>query len=157
MVLGTPPKSWYGQTDIPREIRMIPGLQTASWRFGQTYWDMETRFGDVRALDMVVQADGLRKQCLAFLSRFDTNAVYVKGWYCEADGSRPVADHVACLIDRLVLDKPLADKEADAFLRARMARGMRCSATPVTQTSDPRGSNPALLRKANPYAPPRYY
>lgn len=156
VALVVPPKNGFGETDIVREVRDIPSLRAVSARFGQVHWDLDTRFGDVRAVDFLVQADGLRKQCLAFLSRFDTTAVYLKGWYCEADGSRPVADHVACLLDRLVLEKPLAAKEADDFLRARMGRGMRCSATPVTQTSDTREPNRALLRKANPYAPSRH-
>jgi hypothetical protein len=157
VALVVPPKNWFGEENIAREIKDIPNLYALSSRFGQNHWDLDTRFGDVRAVDFIVQADGLRKQCLGFLSRFDTTAVYMKGWFCEADGSRPVADHVACLLDRVVLEKPLANKPADAFLRARMGRGMRCGATPVTQTSDPRGSNPALLRKANPYAPSRNF
>lgn len=156
VVLVQPSKNWFGETDIKSEINNIPVTRQITARFGQTHWDLDTRFGDVRAVDLVFYADGLRKQCLAFLSRFDTTAVYLKGWYCEADGSRPVADNVACLLDRLVLEKPLATKEADDFLRARMGRGMRCSATPVTQTSDTREPNRALLRKANPYAPSRY-
>jgi hypothetical protein len=37
-----------------------------------------------------------------------------------------------------VLDKPLASKEADAFVRAHMARPANCSAVPVSQTVDTR-------------------
>ena len=54
------------------------------------------------------------------------------------------------------LIRPLAAKDADAALRAGMTRPMRCSGSPVVQTSDPRGPNPSVARKANPYAPPRY-
>jgi hypothetical protein len=36
------------------------------------FYDLETRFGAVRAREMRVDADGRWKQCLAFRSRFDT-------------------------------------------------------------------------------------
>ena len=68
---------------------------------------MDTRFGAVRAADLNVNSDGFIKQCIVFLTRFETNAVYMKGWLCEASGAKPSADKLACMIDRMVLDKPL--------------------------------------------------
>ncbi|MDC7785789.1 hypothetical protein PQJ75_09970 [Rhodoplanes sp. TEM] len=157
VALVLPPANWLGETDIPREISSMPVPRQVSGRFGQSFWDLETRFGEVRAVDAVFYADGLRKQCLAFLSRFTTSAVYLKGWYCEADGARPSPHHVACLLDGLVPERPLPSREADAFVRAGAARGPVCAAAPVVQTSDPRGPDPAVARKASPYAPRRNY
>ncbi|RAI30700.1 hypothetical protein [Rhodoplanes serenus] len=156
VALVLPPRPGFGAGSIAGEVRDLPDLRRLPTRFGSTHWDLETRHGEVRAVDLAVNADGLRKQCLAFLSRFDTTAFYIKGWYCEGDGSRPSPGHLACLIDRLELIRPLAAKDADAALRAGMTRPMRCSGSPVVQTSDPRGPNPSVARKANPYAPPRY-
>ncbi|MBK5959399.1 hypothetical protein CCR97_14455 [Rhodoplanes elegans] len=151
------PSNWFGETDFRGEMRTMPVARQFSGQFGRNHWDLETRYGDLRAVDATFFSDGLRKPCFVFLSRFSTTAVYLKGWYCEADGSRPSAARLACLIDRLVLDRALPAKDADAFLRARMVNSPRCSASPLVQTTDPRGPNPAVARKASPYAPPRNY
>ena len=85
---------------------------------------------------MRVDTDGRWKQCLAFRSRLETPAIYVTGWYCDATGSKPGADTLACMLDRLTVDGQLAIKEADDFMRAHMAKPAFCTAEPVNQTSD---------------------
>jgi hypothetical protein len=122
------------------EANLLRGARAVNYA---RYYDLDTRFGDVRANDMRVNTDGLWKQCIAFRTRFDTSAVYFAGWYCDASGTKPGPEFVACAIDRLVLDKELASKEADAFIRARMARPANCAARPVNQTSDTRQNNMA--------------
>jgi hypothetical protein len=158
VMLVMPPKEWSQAGNIVREVKSIPDLHAAPTRFGSRFYDLETRFGDVRAVDLVVDADGLRKLCLAFLSRFDTAAVYLKGWYCEANGGKPSADRLACMLDRLSLTRELAVKEADAFLRARTARASSCWARPVAQTADTRDSNriSSPARWSRPSAQQRY-
>ncbi len=99
-------------------------------------YDLETRFGPVRAAETRINADGLIKPCLLFYSRFETEAVRLEGAYCEADGSKPNPHRLACIIDGLVLDTRLTAAEADAFLRARMAQRPYCTSTPVSQTID---------------------
>jgi hypothetical protein len=103
-----------------------------------TFYDLHTRFGDVRATDMRANADGLIKQCLGFVSRFDTPFTHISGWYCTANGAKPDANALACMLDQFVLNAPLASPEADAFFRARAARPASCSAEPVAQTFDTR-------------------
>ena len=71
---------------------------------------------------MRVDTDGRWKQCLAYRSRFDTAAVYLTGWYCDGSGSKPSANALACILDKLVIERELASKEADAFLRGRMTK-----------------------------------
>jgi hypothetical protein len=122
--------------DFIQEISALAPLRAGRAVFAQRYHDLETRFGSVRAADFHIDADGRRKLCLAYLSRFDTAAVLIKGWYCEASGEKPSPVRLACLLDRLTLDAPLASKDADAFLRERMGRASYCSASPVDQTSD---------------------
>lgn len=158
LMLVMPPKEWLQAGNIVREVKAIPDLQAAPTRFGPRFHDLDTRFGDVRAVDLVVDADGLRKLCLAFLSRFDTGAVYLKGWYCEANGGKPSADRLACMLDRLTLTRELAAKEADAFLRGRMARAANCGARPVAQTADTRDSSriSSPARWSRPTAQQRY-
>ena len=103
---------------------------------GSTRYDLETRFGSVRAAETRISADGLIKPCLAFHSRFETEAVRMEGSYCEATGGKPSPHRLACILDGLVLDARLASADADAFLRSRMGRGPLCMSTPVSQTMD---------------------
>jgi len=133
-----PPKAIEVARYFGQEVLDMRTLRDTRVMLSQRHYDMETRFGPMRAADMNVDADGRIKQCIAFLTRFETAAVYLKGWLCEASGAKPNADKLACMIDRLTLDKTLESKEADAFLRARMARPASCSATPVSQTTDTR-------------------
>lgn len=102
------------------------------------FYDLETRFGPVRAMEMRIDADGLWKQCLAFQSRFDNPAVYLTGWSCDATGSQPSASALACTLDTFRTDGNLASTEADSFMRARMNQPANCSAQPVSQTYDTR-------------------
>ena len=124
----------------------------------QTNYDLDTRFGEYRATEMRVDTDGRWKQCLAFRSRFDTAAVYLTGWYCDGSGSKPSANALACVLDKLVIERELASKEADAFLRGRMAKSAHCQADAVTQTTDTshRGVSPPW-RWSQPSATYRRY
>jgi hypothetical protein len=123
-------------TEFVQDLRDVNLLRLSRAVMSSTYYDLETRFGEFRATDMRVDTDGRWKNCLAFRSRFDSPAVYLTGWYCDATGAKPGAEMLACLLDRFVLDAPLASKEADAFVRARMARAAYCSGERVTQTTD---------------------
>lgn len=101
-----------------------------------TYHDLETRFGSVRAVEMRADIDGRWKQCLAYRSRFDSSSVYLMGWYCDGTGNKPSPHQLACTLDKLTLSRELPTREADAFIRSRMAKSANCSAEAVTQTTD---------------------
>lgn len=107
-----------------------------------TYYDLETRFGAVRAANFQINSDGRTKLCVSYLSRFDTTALYLKGWLCEASGARPNFHALACMLDRLALKGPLPSAAAQGFLEERMKRPARCTATPVSQTVDTRPARP---------------
>lgn len=138
VALVMPPAGTPMIREFGRQLRDIRPMQIAQAVFGTTYFDMQTRFGSVRATDLRVHSDGQWKQCLAYLSRFESLSAYLTGWYCDASGARPSAEKLACMLDRLTLDKELVSKEADAFLRARVSRPASCSAEPVAQTTDTR-------------------
>lgn len=159
IVMVIPTKGWPAGRDIMREMHDLQPLREVSSRVAATFYDLETRYGPVRAADLFVDADGRRKMCLAFLTRFDTETVYFKGWYCEANGTKPSPDRLACILDRLVLDKELPIKDADQFMRARAAQTASCSATPVSQTFDTRApSRPSSpSRWSQPSAQQRRY
>ncbi|MGP0091419.1 MAG: hypothetical protein ACLPKB_15895 [Xanthobacteraceae bacterium] len=127
-----------------RALRLLQPART--WTLHK-YYDLETRFGPVRAAEMQLDVDGQRKLCLAFVSRFATPAVYLAGWHCLASGANPVPAELACTLDHLVLDARLASEPADAFFRKGQARPASCSAAPVTQTTDTRPSVPPPRRR----------
>jgi hypothetical protein len=138
VVMVFPPKDAVGGTRLAMDLRDTNLLRNARAMNLSTHYDLETRFGPVHAVEMRVEADGRWKQCLSYNSRFDTSAVSLMGWTCDATGTKPGADALACTLDKLVIDKPLATKEADAYMRERMIRPANCSASIVSQTIDVR-------------------
>jgi hypothetical protein len=136
VVLAMPPKGVGMGSRFVQDLKQINLLRWTRAVLTRTHYDIDMRFGEYRATEMRVDTDGLWKQCLSFRSRFDEAAVFLTGWYCDGSGSKPSANALACMLDRLVIDRELASKDADAFLRERMARPPRCQAAPVAQTTD---------------------
>src|SRR5437588_8297327 len=123
-------------TAFRQDLREANLLRNTCATLTSTRYDLATRFGECRATEMQVDADGRWKQCLAFRSRLETAAVYLTGWYCDGSGSKPSPNLLACHLDKLVLERELAVKDADTFMRGRMTKVARCQAAPVTQTTD---------------------
>ena len=103
--------------------------------------------GPVRAREFRVNADGRTKLCLAYLSRFETTSVYLKGWTCEASGFNPGVYDLACNLDSLVLARCGFNHSAD--YRAVMAFG---TARLVT---DPDEKESALVAMVDRFFPDR--
>ncbi|MGE0752111.1 MAG: hypothetical protein AB7K64_16160 [Variibacter sp.] len=141
-----PPKGSPVTRHFAREFLNSTTLRHARPVLSSTYYDLETRFGPVRAVQMRVNADGRQKLCLAFISRFETTSLYLRGWTCEGNGSQPSAGALACTIDHMTVTAALATPEADDFFRRRAAkRGGTCGAAPVTQTTDTRPPRPLRI------------
>ena len=137
VVMVFPPQG-VARTQLGMDLRDTNLLRNVRAQTMATHYDLETRFGPVHAVEMRIETDGRWKQCLSYSTRFNTTAVFMTGWSCDATGSGPGATALACALDKLVIDKPLASAEADAYLRERMARPANCSSSPVTQTFDTR-------------------
>ena len=147
VMVVVPPKNHPGAREFMAEIRDLAPVRNGVFMLN-TFHDLQTRFGPVRATEFRINADGRHKLCLAYLSRFDTSAVFLKGWSCEASGSKPGTWDLACDLDSLVVDTNFAPNEpAGAFLRDRMKRPKLCSAEPVTQTTDTRPMRPSPIRR----------
>jgi hypothetical protein len=158
VVMVMPPKGIGMGTQLVQDLNEANLLRLKRTVLTQTHYDLDTRFGEFRATEMRVDTDGRWKQCLAYRSRLETTAVYFIGWYCDGTGTRPAASALACILDKLVLERELASKEADAFLRERMAKPAFCQAVPVSQTTDMghRSVSPPG-RWSQPSAQRRYY
>jgi hypothetical protein len=87
--------------DYSSEMSSLRPLLRTSYFGSSTYYDLQTRFGPVRAANFQINSDGQIKLCVSYLSRFETSAVYLKGWYCEASGARPNFHTLACMLDRI--------------------------------------------------------
>jgi hypothetical protein len=137
IVLLMPPKGIGMGTQFVQDLTDINLLRLKrSITMTETHYDLDTRFGEFRATEMRVDADGRWKQCLAFRSRLETPTVYLTGWYCDGSGSKPSPNSLACILDKLTLDRELAVKDADTFMRGRMTKAAYCQAAPVSQTID---------------------
>lgn len=129
--------------DYSAEMSSLRPLLRSTYMSGATtYYDLQTRFGPVRAASFQANSDGQTKLCVSYLSRFETDAVYLKGWLCEASGARPNFHSLACLLDRITLKGVLPTAAAQGFFEERMKRSARCSAEPVSQTTDTRPARP---------------
>lgn len=151
VVMTFPPKGIVGSTQLTADLREARLLRDVRAVPLSTHYDLETRYGSFHAVEMQIETDGRWKQCLAYSTRFANSAVSLMGWTCDATGSKPGADALACTLDKLVIDKKLASPDADAYMRERMMRPANCSATIVSQTTDVRSrSMPAPPRWAQP-------
>lgn len=128
--------------DYSYEMSSLRPLLRTAYIGSSTYYDLQTRFGPVRAANFQVNSDGQIKLCVSYLSRFETTAVYLKGWYCESSGARPNFHTLACILDRITLKGVLPTAAAQTFFEERMKRSARCSAEPVSQTTDTRPPRP---------------
>lgn len=128
--------------DYSYEMSSLRPLLRTAYIGSSTYYDLQTRFGPIRAANFQINSDGQIKLCVSYLSRFDTTAVYLKGWYCEASGARPNFHTLACMLDRITLKGVLPTPAAQTFFEERMKRSARCSAEPVSQTTDTRPPRP---------------
>jgi hypothetical protein len=138
VAMTLPPKDTPNSTFLTADLRGTRLFRNVLAIPLSTHYDLETRYGPFHAVEARIEADGRWKQCLSFSSRFRTSAVSLSGWTCDATGTMPGADALACVLDKLVIDKPLATAEADSYMRERMARPANCSATSVSQTFDVR-------------------
>lgn len=137
VVMVVPPPGQTSSRDLRSEMRDLGPLRAGAM-VSNNYHDLQTRFGAFHAVEFRIDFDGRRKLCLAYVSRFDTSAVYLKGWYCEASGVTAGTWELACELDSLIVDRKLPSAEADDYLRSRMKKPAQCSASPVTQTTDTR-------------------
>jgi hypothetical protein len=128
VVLIIPPAGQSVARDFVQEVRGLELVGSAERVAMARSYELQTRFGTYQATELQVDMIGRWKDCVAFLSRFATPAVYVKGWYCDDIGKKPKADRVACALDGLALDHSLTSANADAFMREHIARPSFCGA-----------------------------
>jgi hypothetical protein len=152
LIAVMPPRGLVMGTELAQDLRDVNLLRSVRAVMLPVHHDLVTRYGEFRAIEMRVDADGRWKQCLAFRSRLETTAIYFTGWHCDGSGAKPAAQLLACMLDTLSLDAFLASREADQHLRARLLRAPLCSAERVTQTTDirqRRSSSPARWSQPN--------
>jgi hypothetical protein len=136
LVMGIPPSDAVltnGSMPHFSDVRLMRNARTVS---SSIHYDLETRLGPMRATEVRVDNDGQWKQCLTFVSRFDSLALYMMGAYCDASGTKPSPDRLACMLSRVELHAPVPSPEAEGYLRERLEHAYSCSAHPVSQTID---------------------
>jgi hypothetical protein len=133
-----------GMRDFYQEIRELDAVRRSTRTSIAGAYELQTRFGLYQAADIQIDIGGRWKDCLMFMSRFETNTVYVKGWYCDGVGVKPSAERLACALDGMTIDSPLATAGADSFMREHVARPSFCAAIGSTRDREPRPLLPAF-------------
>jgi hypothetical protein len=143
LIMLTPAAGQRGMRDFMQELRDLDPVKNSTRATMAATYDLQTRFGSYLATEIQVDMVGRWKDCIAFLSRFETTAIYIKGWFCDGIGDRPNAERLACALDGLVVDGPLATAGADAFMREHIARPSFCAAIGGGRDREPRPIPPA--------------
>jgi hypothetical protein len=143
LIMVAPSAGQSGMRDFMQELRDLDPVKNATRATMAATYDMQTRFGSYIAAEIQVDMVGRFKDCIAFLSRFETNSIYIKGWFCDGIGDRPNAERLACALDGLAVDGPLGTQAADAFMREHIARPSFCAAIGRGQDREPRPILPA--------------
>jgi len=146
LIMVTPPPGQSVARNFVDEVRALDPIDQATRAVMARSYELQTRFGLYQAAEIQIDMVGRWKDCVAFLSRFETAAIYVKGWYCEAVGTKPNAERLACVLDSLVLDRPLASANANSFMRERMARPSFCAASERDDIRDLRAHSGSSTR-----------
>src|SRR5262245_4130846 len=136
LVMGIPPNGAVITSGSMPHFSDVKLMRRAAIVTSSVHYDLETRLGLMRATEVRVDNDGQWKQCLTFVSRFDSTALYMMGAYCDASGTKPSADRLACMFSSVELNGPVPSPDVEAYLRERLERAYSCSAHPVSQTID---------------------
>jgi hypothetical protein len=147
VMMVVPPPGQMGFRDFFQELRELDLVRNATRATMARSYELHTRFGIYQAAEIQVDMVGRGKECLAFLSRFETAAVYLKGWYCDAVGTKPSPERLACALDGMVVDRPLEAANADAFMRERMTKPSFCTAVARSQDRELRPIPPASTNR----------
>ena len=93
--------------DFVAAFRSMPGrYQFSHMRDGYRY-TLQTRWGRIAATGYVAASDAFRKNCLSFVSQFETRMMIVSGQICASPGRDVSPGEVACLVDGLrILRQP---------------------------------------------------
>jgi hypothetical protein len=138
VMMVIPPAGQSVARDFAQEVRTLDPVRSSARTAMARSYELQTRFGMFQAADLQIDMVGRWKDCIAFLSRFETPSIYVKGWYCDDVGTKPKADQLACALDSLVLDHSLPSPNAEAFMRQRIARPAFCGAIDRGEDRDQR-------------------
>jgi len=128
LIMVIPPAGQSLARDFVTEVRSLDLLRNAAHAAMTRSYEVQTRFGLYQAADLQIDMVGRWKDCLAFMSRFETNSIYIKGWYCDDVGNKPKAEKLACVLDSVVIDRALESASATAFMREHSARPGFCGA-----------------------------
>jgi hypothetical protein len=131
--------------DVMAATRSLPGR----WQFLSTSdgykYALATRWGRLAGEGFVLKSDALMKNCISFVSRFETRAIIMSGYACAAPGRDVSVAEIACLIDGLRFVRLPSSEVVRAYVGAREAAGPACSAETTARPSV-RGSYSSGLR-----------
>lgn len=95
---------------------------------GGPHYDMTTRWGRFTGRDLIYREnDGQYRTCIVFRNAFETAEFAVGGFYCAAGRQTADAGPVACMIDRLELQKTERASPALSYLAARAGATALCT------------------------------
>ena len=116
-----------------RNLEEFSELKFAPHRYRGSFYNMTTKFGELRAVPFVVSGDGVQKYCVGF-HKPESDKVFVKGFVCARDEASSTPQSVACLIDQIQYVLPADNDAVKARLNSPEIR--ECGATALNSKPD---------------------
>lgn len=119
---------------LTQNLEQFHDLRAARRRFGTDYYELYTRFGELRAVNIIVNADGVQKSCVGFHTP-GTGRAFVKGMVCSPTNASVTPQAVACLIDSVRFVRPKDEESLKALLVEDEQKD--CGASPLNAGKNP--------------------
>lgn len=119
----------------------LPMLRSAQRNFGGNYYLLKTKYGEHRGVNLMVNADGVRKYCLGFHTT-GRRQLSLMGIVCSQESTDVTPDAVACLLNTMRYTRQKDEQALRQLLDP--VRGTECGATALGQ------NNPLERSKYNP-------
>jgi hypothetical protein len=103
------------RNSLAQNLQEMHEVKVNQRRFGNAYYVLSTRLGELRAVSFVVRADGVQKACLGF-HRAGTSKLFIRGFVCSPDRSQVEPNFVACLLDNIRFTRPADEESAKTAL-----------------------------------------
>jgi hypothetical protein len=88
------------QRKVADNLERFSPLKSVQHTFSQDYYELATRFGDLRAVKFETVADGIRKTCVGF-HKPESGYIFIAGYVCSQDENEVSPEKAACLLDHL--------------------------------------------------------
>ncbi|MDB5616572.1 hypothetical protein [Tardiphaga sp.] len=129
---------------ILEDLNELSALKSSQVSYRESFHELTTKYGSLRAVVFDVTADGIRKYCTGFHTP-GTGKLYVKGFVCSMNQIEASPQVVACTVDKLRFTSDQDEAAAIALVGAVQPKD--CGATLLDPNATPPARQPDQATK----------